>query len=180
MSLPVRIRGAPGLCQKARTIPRFAPTVSTRSNCPGLPSPSPERTTPELGSTGLDLQPAIRSGHYLDFILVSFLIILQIYRETKPEVCGRYGVMLWTLPVVKKQIKNVSASRPILYPQPFESHKDANPLVNYNFDEQTPNPNQMRWKPFDIPAEPTDFVQVRKRVIFSPGIFVNSIKSKNI
>ena len=75
--------------------------------------------------------------------------------------------MLWTSPVVKKQI-SVSVLRPAFDPQPFEPHKDGNPLVYYNFDEQTPNPNQMRWKPFDIPAEPTDFVQVRKRVIFFP------------
>ena len=56
---------------------------------------------------------------------------------------------------------SVSVLRPTIDHQPFEPHKDANPLVNYNFDEQTPNPNQMRWKPFDIPAEPTDFVQVK-------------------
>merc|ERR1711962_369744 len=36
-----------------------------------------------------------------------------------------------------------------VYPQPF---------INTNWDEQVPNPNQLRWKPFDIPSPSLDWV----------------------
>jgi len=85
--------------------------------------------------------------------------------QNNPQVCpyGLYAEQLsgtaFTVPRKNNARSWLYRIRPSACHQPFEPHKDANPLVNYNFDEQTPNPNQMRWKPFDIPAEPTDFVQ---------------------
>ncbi|XP_075152203.1 homogentisate 1,2-dioxygenase [Haematobia irritans] len=45
---------------------------------------------------------------------------------------------------------------------PFQSYeKEGSKYLTHNWDEQKPNPNQMRWKPFDIPApsKQVNFVQ---------------------
>uniref|UniRef100_T1PEH7 Homogentisate 1,2-dioxygenase n=1 Tax=Musca domestica TaxID=7370 RepID=T1PEH7_MUSDO len=45
---------------------------------------------------------------------------------------------------------------------PFQSYeKEGGKYLSHNWDEQKPNPNQMRWKPFDMPAagEKVNFVQ---------------------
>lgn len=43
---------------------------------------------------------------------------------------------------------------------PFK--KVENSLISHNWDEQIPNPNQLRWMPFNLPSEndKVDFVQV--------------------
>jgi len=43
---------------------------------------------------------------------------------------------------------------------PFE--KIDNNLLTNNWDDEYPNPNQLRWKPFDLPSDETeiDFVTV--------------------
>ncbi|XP_046804490.1 homogentisate 1,2-dioxygenase [Lucilia cuprina] len=45
--------------------------------------------------------------------------------------------------------------------QPFQAYEKASKHLTHNWDEQKPNPNQMRWKPFDIPSgnEKVNFVQ---------------------
>ncbi|XP_013109815.1 homogentisate 1,2-dioxygenase [Stomoxys calcitrans] len=46
--------------------------------------------------------------------------------------------------------------------QPFQSYeKEGGKYLTHNWDEQKPNPNQMRWKPFDMPApsEKVNFAQ---------------------
>jgi homogentisate 1,2-dioxygenase len=37
--------------------------------------------------------------------------------------------------------------------------KAENGLLAKDFSNCTPNPNQLRWKPFEIPSKPTDFVE---------------------
>lgn len=46
--------------------------------------------------------------------------------------------------------------RPSVVHEPFVKI-DSN--TNYQFGECQPNPNQLRWKPFDIPDKATDFVE---------------------
>jgi homogentisate 1,2-dioxygenase len=36
---------------------------------------------------------------------------------------------------------------------------EGNSLFLASFTHQEPNPNQLRWKPFDIPSAPTDFIE---------------------
>lgn len=48
--------------------------------------------------------------------------------------------------------------RPSVVHKPFEKYT-KNKFFLSNFDEQEPNPNQMRWKPFDIPSGTLDFVE---------------------
>ena len=74
------------------------------------------------------------------------------------QVCpyGLYAEQLsgtaFTVPRKNNQRTWLYRIRPSACHDPFEAAPDLNPLLNYNFDEQTPNPNQMRWKPFDIPV----------------------------
>ncbi|KAM7352857.1 homogentisate 1,2-dioxygenase [Cochliomyia hominivorax] len=44
---------------------------------------------------------------------------------------------------------------------PFQVYEKAGKYLSHNWDEQKPNPNQMRWKPFHIPSEneKVNFVQ---------------------
>ncbi len=54
--------------------------------------------------------------------------------------------------------------------RPSVSHLPYHPieqgLLDTDFSKCTPNPNQLRWKPFDIPPpeKPTDFVQVMTKL----------------
>jgi homogentisate 1,2-dioxygenase len=43
---------------------------------------------------------------------------------------------------------------------PFKIIKET--LVTHKWDEEDPNPNQLKWQPFDLPADQSsvDFVQV--------------------
>lgn len=41
--------------------------------------------------------------------------------------------------------------------KPFKAYPQ--PYLTCNWNEQHPNPNQLRWKPFDIPTENTDWVE---------------------
>lgn len=47
--------------------------------------------------------------------------------------------------------------RPSAVHKPFQPYNGAKFLSN-NWDEVPPNPNQLRWNPFDIPGEKIDFV----------------------
>jgi len=47
--------------------------------------------------------------------------------------------------------------RPSAVHKPFQAYNGAKFLSN-NWDEVPPNPNQLRWNPFDIPGEKIDFV----------------------
>lgn len=51
--------------------------------------------------------------------------------------------------------------RPSVCHTPFESYPTKTRLVSNYSDAANVSvtPNQLRWSPFDIPAEPTDFVQ---------------------
>lgn len=44
--------------------------------------------------------------------------------------------------------------------EPFQRYEEAKYFTN-NWNKQHPNPNQMRWKPFDVPSatQTVDFVQ---------------------
>ncbi|TRY76764.1 hypothetical protein TCAL_07608 [Tigriopus californicus] len=47
--------------------------------------------------------------------------------------------------------------RPAVHHTPFEPMESG--FLNSKWDDQHPNPNQLRWKPFDLPSRDTDFVQ---------------------
>lgn len=44
----------------------------------------------------------------------------------------------------------------------FPFKKIENGLITHNWNDEEPNPNQLRWKPFDLPSneQQIDFVQV--------------------
>eukprot|EP00095_Tigriopus_kingsejongensis_P001822 maker-scaffold10_size831480-snap-gene-3.23 protein:Tk01822 transcript:maker-scaffold10_size831480-snap-gene-3.23-mRNA-1 annotation:"homogentisate -dioxygenase" len=46
--------------------------------------------------------------------------------------------------------------RPSVHHTPFEKMDSG--FLTHNWDEQHPNPNQLRWKPFELPSKETDFV----------------------
>lgn len=53
--------------------------------------------------------------------------------------------------------------RPSACHVPFKKVDNKGLLTN-DFSKCTPNPNQLRWKPYSIPEEPTDFVEGLKTI----------------
>lgn len=87
--------------------------------------------------------------------------------QNSPQKCayGLYAEQLsgtaFTAPRTENARSWLYRVRPSVIHQPFERY-DVAPFLRGKWDEQHPNPNQMRWNPFDIPggdAEgPVDFV----------------------
>ncbi|XP_055539331.1 homogentisate 1,2-dioxygenase [Wyeomyia smithii] len=85
--------------------------------------------------------------------------------QNSPQKCayGLYAEQLsgsaFTAPRTENARSWLYRIRPSVVHQPFERY-DKNPFLTVNWDEQHPNPNQMRWNPFDIPAasKTVDFI----------------------
>jgi len=79
-----------------------------------------------------------------------------------PQVCkyGLYAEQLsgtaFTAPRVHNQRSWLYRILPSVKHTPFEKYQQ--PHIAKNWDEQHPNPNQLRWKPWDIPSKPLDWV----------------------
>jgi homogentisate 1,2-dioxygenase len=77
--------------------------------------------------------------------------------QNSPQKCsyGLYAEQLsgtaFTAPRKENARSWLYRIRPSAVHQPFQSYEGSRFLVS-NWNEQPPNPNQMRWKPFDIPA----------------------------
>ena len=50
--------------------------------------------------------------------------------------------------------------RPSVLHEPFQPMDSGN--ITNDFTRFKPNPNQLRWHPFDIPTTPTDFIEVSR------------------
>lgn len=87
--------------------------------------------------------------------------------QNSPQKCA-YGLYVeqlsgtaFTAPRVENQRTWFYRIRPSVMHQPF-SRYDSVPGLTVNWNEQPPNPNQMRWAPFDMPTkadQSVDFVQ---------------------
>ncbi|XP_047475566.1 LOW QUALITY PROTEIN: homogentisate 1,2-dioxygenase-like [Penaeus chinensis] len=83
--------------------------------------------------------------------------------QNNPQVCpyGLYAEQLsgtaFTAPRETNKRAWFYRIRPSVVHKPFAPIKHK--YLDCSFDKRHPNPNQLRWNPFDIPAEPTDFVE---------------------
>ncbi|CAH0563916.1 unnamed protein product [Brassicogethes aeneus] len=83
--------------------------------------------------------------------------------QNSPQVCpyGLYAEQLsgsaFTAPRSENKRTWLYRIRPSVKHRPFE--KFFNSGVVSNWDEEDPDPNQLKWKPFDIPKVKTDFVE---------------------
>jgi len=85
--------------------------------------------------------------------------------QNSPQKCayGLYAEQLsgtaFTAPRSENFLTWFYRIRPSVVHKPFKTFNGTKNLAR-NFDEQFPNPNQMRWKPFDLPAgAKVDFVE---------------------
>ncbi|XP_068222933.1 homogentisate 1,2-dioxygenase [Palaemon carinicauda] len=82
--------------------------------------------------------------------------------QNNPQVCpyGLYAEQLsgtaFTAPRESNKRAWLYRIRPCVVHTPFAPMK--HPHFLSEFGKRHPNPNQLRWNPFDIPTEPTDFV----------------------
>ncbi|XP_066960066.1 homogentisate 1,2-dioxygenase [Macrobrachium rosenbergii] len=82
--------------------------------------------------------------------------------QNNPQVCpyGLYAEQLsgtaFTAPRESNKRAWLYRIRPCVVHTPFAPIK--HPYLLSDFGKRHPNPNQLRWNPFDIPTEPTDFV----------------------
>ncbi|XP_027224702.2 homogentisate 1,2-dioxygenase [Penaeus vannamei] len=83
--------------------------------------------------------------------------------QNNPQVCpyGLYAEQLsgtaFTAPRETNKRAWFYRIRPSVVHKPFAPIKHK--YLDCSFDKRHPNPNQLRWNPFDIPSEPTDFVE---------------------
>ncbi|XP_062546702.1 homogentisate 1,2-dioxygenase [Armigeres subalbatus] len=85
--------------------------------------------------------------------------------QNSPQKCayGLYAEQLSGSAFTAPRTENVRSwlyrVRPSVIHQPFERY-DVAPFLRGKWDEQHPNPNQMRWNPFDVPSDDAkvDFV----------------------
>lgn len=76
--------------------------------------------------------------------------------QNSPQKCpyGLYAEQLsgtaFTAPRKENKRTWLYRIRPSVVHQPFKPYKNGN--ITHNWSEQTPDPNQMRWKPFDLPS----------------------------
>ncbi|XP_037785380.1 homogentisate 1,2-dioxygenase-like [Penaeus monodon] len=83
--------------------------------------------------------------------------------QNNPQVCpyGLYAEQLsgtaFTAPRETNRRAWFYRIRPSVVHKPFAPIKHK--YLDCSFDKRHPNPNQLRWNPFDFPAEPTDFVE---------------------
>eukprot|EP00794_Sanderia_malayensis_P000023 gene23-613_t len=83
--------------------------------------------------------------------------------QNSPQKCpyGLYAEQLsgtaFTVPRSANRRSWLYRIRPSVVHKPFEDFKVKN--VSDDWKSRTPNPNQLRWKAFDIPSTPTDFVE---------------------
>ncbi|XP_067002980.1 homogentisate 1,2-dioxygenase [Anabrus simplex] len=85
--------------------------------------------------------------------------------QNNPQKCpyGLYAEQLsgtaFTAPRSENQRSWLYRIRPSVLHQPFEKVKNGH--VTHDWNEQPPNPNQLRWKPFDLPkaGEKVDWLQ---------------------
>ncbi|XP_042878654.1 homogentisate 1,2-dioxygenase-like [Penaeus japonicus] len=88
--------------------------------------------------------------------------------QNNPQVCpyGLYAEQLsgtaFTAPRETNRRAWFYRIRPSVVHKPFAPTKHK--YLECNFSKRHPNPNQLRWNPFDIPKEPTDFVEGLKTV----------------
>lgn len=85
--------------------------------------------------------------------------------QNSPQKCayGLYAEQLsgtaFTAPRTENSRSWFYRIRPSVVHEPFKQY-DKVPNLICNWDEQLPNPNQMRWNPFDIPTtDDVDFIQ---------------------
>lgn len=81
--------------------------------------------------------------------------------QNNPQVCP-YGLYCEQLSGTAFTAPRETNKRSWLYRiRPSVVHKPFQPLPHHNltndFTQWPPNPNQMRWKPFDLPEQPVDF-----------------------
>lgn len=82
--------------------------------------------------------------------------------QNSPQKCahGLYAEQLsgtaFTVPRVSQQRSWLYRIRPSVCHKPFK--KISNGLLDNDFGKMEPNPNQIRWKPFEIPNKSQDFV----------------------
>jgi len=85
--------------------------------------------------------------------------------QNTPQRCpkGLYAEQLsgtaFTVPRTSNQRSWLYRIRPSVHHMPFAPLEQINKLLLSNFSNLEPNPNQLRWQPFDIPETPTDFVE---------------------
>lgn len=83
--------------------------------------------------------------------------------QNSPQKCeyGLYAEQLsgtaFTAPRTENQRTWFYRIKPSVCHMPFERYNNAKYLIS-NWKEQHPNPNQMRWDPFDLPSGKVDFV----------------------
>ncbi|XP_061171238.1 homogentisate 1,2-dioxygenase-like [Saccostrea echinata] len=83
--------------------------------------------------------------------------------QNNPQKCpyGLYAEQLsgsaFTAPRETNKRSWLYRIRPSVLHQPFKKMERG--LITHNWDEIDPNPNQMRWHPFDLPKKKLDFVQ---------------------
>jgi len=86
--------------------------------------------------------------------------------QNNPQVCpyGLYAEQLsgsaFTCPRETNKRSWLYRILPSVRHEPFQRDEDS--LLRYSFEEQEANPNQLRWKPFDIPDQadgPVDFLR---------------------
>ncbi|CAL4158365.1 unnamed protein product, partial [Meganyctiphanes norvegica] len=88
--------------------------------------------------------------------------------QNNPQICP-YGLYAEQLSGTAFTAPRETNKRAWLYRiRPSAVHKPFTPLKSdglvKDFDKRIPNPNQLRWKPFDIPSAPTDFVTGLKTI----------------
>ncbi|XP_026464106.1 homogentisate 1,2-dioxygenase [Ctenocephalides felis] len=87
--------------------------------------------------------------------------------QNTPQKCayGLYAEQLsgtaFTVPRIENRRSWLYRIRPSVMHKPF-SKFNGSPHLTHNWDELEPNPNQLRWKPFDLP--------VNKQVDFTSGL----------
>jgi len=87
--------------------------------------------------------------------------------QNNPQKCnfGLFAEQLsgtaFTVPRHSNQRTWIYRIEPSAKHDPFELAPNLNPLLHNNFKQLVPNPNQLKWKPFDKPkeSESIDFVQ---------------------
>eukprot|EP01114_Cavostelium_apophysatum_P003957 TRINITY_DN1408_c0_g1_i1.p1 TRINITY_DN1408_c0_g1~~TRINITY_DN1408_c0_g1_i1.p1 ORF type:complete len:442 (-),score=98.04 TRINITY_DN1408_c0_g1_i1:43-1368(-) len=87
--------------------------------------------------------------------------------QNTPQKCpyGLYAEQLsgtaFTVPRVNNQRSWFYRIRPSVCHKPLERVEQKSKLLTNDFTKCAPNPNQLRWQPFDIPSSenPTDFVE---------------------
>ncbi|XP_065057424.1 homogentisate 1,2-dioxygenase-like [Rhopilema esculentum] len=113
--------------------------------------------------------------------------------QNSPQKCpyGLYAEQLsgsaFTAPRSTNRRSWLYRIKPSVCHKPFEPFQVKN--LSDNWKNRPPNPNQLRWKPFDIPSNPTDFVEgiatvcgagdPRMRSGLSIMVYVCNIEMKN-